>query len=212
MLTAILTVQEELLTVIPNVQLTFLLVICYGATIGILDGTLVVIVHVIIDNLIMNSFTPFIIIPMFMGLEIALIIGYLLRNKKEYIVAIFGGIAGLIYALLFFGSTVLFYNVEPIPYLIADIPFDVVLISCNVIAILFLYKPIINVINHPHDATIPFFTRYNNSIDLDAHGGYEEQLNHLVDGILLMKDKPRKGLLGIFDDFKPETICNHILS
>ncbi len=150
MLTAILTVQEELLTVIPNVQLTFLLVICYGATIGILDGTLVVIVHVIIDNLIMNSFTPFIIIPMFMGLEIALIIGYLLRNKKEYIVAIFGGIAGLIYALIFFGSTVLFYNVEPIPYLIADIPFDVVLVSCNVIAILFLYKPIINVINNSY--------------------------------------------------------------
>lgn len=148
MLTAILTVQEELLTVIPNVQFTFLLVICYGATIGLLDGTLVVLVHVIIDNLIMNSFTPFVIIPMFIGLEITLLLGYLTKNKKEYIVSIFGAISGFIYCMLFFGSTVLFYNMEPIPYLINDIPFEAVLITCNVITILFLYKPIVYVINN----------------------------------------------------------------
>ena len=142
MLTAILTTQEELLTVIPNVQFTFLLVIAYGATIGMLDGTLVVIVHVIIDNLIMNSFTPFIMIPMFIGLEIALLCGYLLKNKKEWLVAIFAGISGFIYCMVFWGSTVWFYSVEPIPYLISDIPFEAVLITCNIITVLFLYKPI----------------------------------------------------------------------
>lgn len=147
MLTTILTVQEEALTFIPNVQLTFLLVICYGATIGILDGTLVVIVHVLIDNLIMNSFTPYIIIPMFIGLEIALIFGYLLRNRKEWVVSIFAGLAGFIYCMIFWGSTVLFYSVEPIPYLISDIPFETILITCNVITVLFLYKPVVKIIN-----------------------------------------------------------------
>ena len=147
MLTAILTVQEEALTFIPNVQLTFLLIIVYGATIGLLDGTIVVLVHLILDNLIMNSFTPYIMIPMFIGLEIALITGYLLRNKKEWVVAIFAGLAGFIYCMLFFGSTVLFYSVEPIPYLIADIPFEVVLIACNIVTVLFLYKPLVKIIN-----------------------------------------------------------------
>ncbi len=147
MLTVILTVQEEVLTFIPNVQLTFFLIIVYGATIGILDGTLVVLVHVLVDNLIMNSFTPYIIIPMFIGLEITLIFGYLLRNKKEWVVAIFAGLAGYIYCMLFWGSSILFYSVEPIPYLISDIPFEVVLVVCNVITVLFLYKPIVKVIN-----------------------------------------------------------------
>jgi len=147
MLTAILIVQEELLTVIPNVQFTFLLIISYGATIGIIDGTLVVLVHVIVDNLVMNSFMPSVMIPMFVGLEIALIFGYLLRNKKEWIVAIFAGIAGFIYCMVFWGSTIFFYSVEPISYLISDIPFEVILITCNVITILFLYKPLINLIN-----------------------------------------------------------------
>ena len=147
MLTAILIVQEELLTVIPNVQFTFLLIISYGATIGIIDGTLVVLVHVIVDNLVMNSFMPSVMIPMFVGLEITLIFGYLLRNKKEWIVAIFAGIAGFIYCMVFWGSTIIFYSVEPISYLISDIPFEVILITCNVITILFLYKPLINLIN-----------------------------------------------------------------
>lgn len=147
MLTAILTTQEELLTFIPNVQFTFLLIIVYGATIGILDGTLVVIAHVIIDNLIMGSFTPFVMIPMFIGLELTLIFGYILRNRKEWIVSIFAGIAGFLYCMIFFVSTVLFYSVEPIPYLISDIPFEAILITCNVITVLFLYKPLVKTIN-----------------------------------------------------------------
>ena len=147
MLTVILTVQEEVLTFIPNVQLTFLLITVYGATIGILDGTLVVLVHVLVDNLIMNSFTPYIIIPMFIGLEIALLFGYLLRNRKEWIIAIFAGISGFIYSMIFWGSTVLFYSIEPIPYLISDIPFEVVLITCNIITVLFLFKPLTKIIN-----------------------------------------------------------------
>ncbi|MBR6072674.1 MAG: hypothetical protein IKP77_07595 [Acholeplasmatales bacterium] len=147
MLTAILTVQEELLTFIPNVQLSFLLIFAYGATVGILDGTLIVLVHVIIDNLIMNSFTPYVMIPMLIGWEIALILGYLTRNRKEYIVSIFGALAGFIYCMLFWGSTVLFYKIDPYAYLISDIPFEVVLIVCNIITILFLYKPIVKIIN-----------------------------------------------------------------
>lgn len=147
MLTAILTVQEEVLTFIPNVQLTFLLITVYGATVGLLDGTLIVIVHVLIDNLVMNSFTPYIIFPMLIGLELALIFGYLLRKKKEWIVSIFAGLAGFIYCMIFFLSTVIFYQVEPIPYLISDIPFEVVLIVCNVITVLFLYKPLVKIIN-----------------------------------------------------------------
>ena len=142
MLTAILFVQEEALTFIPNVQLTFFLIVVYGATIGIVDGSLVVIIHVLLDNLIMGSFTFYVIAPMLIGYEIALILGYLLRNKSEFYLALGAGIAGFIYSMIFWGSTVIFFKVDPVVYIIQDIPFELVLITCNVITVLFLYKPI----------------------------------------------------------------------
>jgi hypothetical protein len=64
-LAAILFAQEEILTAIPNVQLTFLLVCCYGATVGVGYGTLIISIHVLLDNIVMGSLTPFIMIPQF---------------------------------------------------------------------------------------------------------------------------------------------------
>ena len=55
--TTILFVQEEVLTIIPSVQFTFLLILLYGATIGIGYGSIVVVAHVLLDNLYMASFT-----------------------------------------------------------------------------------------------------------------------------------------------------------
>jgi flagellar biosynthesis protein FliQ len=52
--TAILFVQEELLTFIPDVQFTFMLVMLYGATMGPLYGSIIVVLHVIFDNLFID--------------------------------------------------------------------------------------------------------------------------------------------------------------
>lgn len=72
-------------------------------------------------------------------------------------------------------------------------------------------KPIINVINHPKDATFPFFKRYNHSIDIKEYSPSPEDVNNIVEGIKKMMITPRKVVNGLFDDFKPETICDEIL-
>ena len=147
MMSAILFVQEELLTFIPNIQFTFLLIMLYGAVLGPKKGSLIVLIHVLLDNLFMSSFIPQVMLPMLIGHEITLLIGYLLKNKNIIILSIGITIASLIYVSLFFITTIYVYEINPLAYLIADIPFDIILIACNVLCVILLYKPLFKILN-----------------------------------------------------------------
>lgn len=63
LLTTLLVVQEQLLVFIPNVQLTFLLILLYSKKLGFSRTFFIVITYVSVDNFIMGSFnliyTPF---------------------------------------------------------------------------------------------------------------------------------------------------------
>lgn len=72
-------------------------------------------------------------------------------------------------------------------------------------------KPIINVITHPQDASLLYFKRYNNSIDLKEYCPSTEDVIKLAIGIENKLVQPLRDVNGLFDDFKPETICEEIL-
>ena len=146
-LTTILFVQEQVLTFIPSVQFTFFLIILYGATVGIGYGSIIVLIHVLLDNLYMSSFTIFTIFPMLIGYEITLICGYLFKNKSEWVIAASSALCAIIYAALFIPINVYVYNIDPIAYIIADIPFDIVLVCCNVLCVIILYKPMFKLLD-----------------------------------------------------------------
>lgn len=141
-LTTILFVQEEVLTFIPSVQLTFFLIMIYGATLGIGYGSIIVLVHVLLDNLYMSSFGFATILPMLIGYEITLIMGYLFRGKNEILNGFINAICAIIYSALFIPINVYIYNIDVKAYILADIPFVFVLVTCNMFCSLFLYKPI----------------------------------------------------------------------
>lgn len=147
MLAGILFVQEELLTFIPNIQFTFILIMVYGAVLGPKKAGLIVLIHTILDNLFMSSFIPTVMLPMLIGHEITMLIGYFLRNRNTIILSIGIIASSIIYAALFFVTTIYVYDIKPIAYLIADIPFDIILISCNVLCVILLYKPLYKVLN-----------------------------------------------------------------
>ena len=146
LLTAIIFVQEELLTFIPNVQLTVLLLVVYGAYCGPKWGTAIVLMHVFLDNLIMGSLTIYIVLPMFVGWEIILLASYFVRKRNVYIKATVAGIGALLYCWIFVLSSIVFYKVDPKAYIIADIPFEIILVICSVITVLWLYNPIYKVL------------------------------------------------------------------
>ncbi len=147
-LTTIIFVQEELLTPIPSVQLTFFLVMIYGATLGIGYGSLIVVTHVLLDNLYMSSFGITTIGPMIIGYEITLLLGYLLRGKNEILNGAINALCAVIYSSLFIPINIFVYDVEPLAYIIADIPFVLVMMTCNMFCALFLYKPIYKLLNN----------------------------------------------------------------
>lgn len=147
MLSTILFVQEELLTFIPNVQLTFLLVVVYGATIGIRDGALILLVHVLLDNLFMSSFNLYCMVPQFLGLFITLCLARLCKNKNEFIQCIIGAAGALIYCWLYVLVNIWFLDVRFMDYFIADIPFEIILVASTVVSLLFLYSPLVKTTN-----------------------------------------------------------------
>lgn len=146
--TSILFVQEEILTFIPNVQFTFLLITLYGATMGLKWGSLIVLAHVLLDNLFMGSFIPTVIIPMYIGYEFTLLFGYLTRGKNIWLIAVLCSLSIIIYTQAFAITNVLFYKVNYGVYMVSDIPFTVLLIIFSSITIIWLYKPLYKIINN----------------------------------------------------------------
>lgn len=72
-------------------------------------------------------------------------------------------------------------------------------------------KPIINVIAHPKDATLPYFARYNYSVDVKEYEKSPEDKEKLKDFIVANKRASRRVSVGLFDDFTPKKICDIIL-
>lgn len=73
-------------------------------------------------------------------------------------------------------------------------------------------KPIINFIKHPQDVSIPFFEHYAYGIDLKEFEKKNNDVIYLALEMERMKNSPLKDVDGLFDGFKPKTICSLILN
>ena len=54
-LAVVLFIQEEVLTFLPNVQLTVFLIVLYTKKLGFKKTTIIILIHVILDNLVMGA-------------------------------------------------------------------------------------------------------------------------------------------------------------
>ncbi|MGM9970705.1 MAG: hypothetical protein ACI35S_09970 [Anaeroplasma sp.] len=142
-LTAILFVQEQLLTFIPGVQLTVFLMILYSRKLGLLKASLIIIIHVILDNLFMNSFSLFYTPTMLIGWLIIPITLCTIFKKvnSSFLLALLGVIYSFVYCWLYIIPNFYFLNIGPIEYFLSDIFFEVILAVCSFISIIVLYKP-----------------------------------------------------------------------
>lgn len=141
-MSVILFVQEELLTFIPNVQFTFLLMAVYTSVFGLKRSMMIVLVHVILDNLVMGSMMPIVVIPMLIGYIIYVSLIYLVRNKNLFIIVLTASLGSLIYCYSFLVANSLFLDINMYAYFIADIPFEILLILSTILTITCLYNPL----------------------------------------------------------------------
>lgn len=72
-------------------------------------------------------------------------------------------------------------------------------------------KPIINLVLHPKDATVPYFKRYRHCINLDMYEMKGSEVSSLVKGVSKFYNTPIIDCEEEFNDFKPAYICDEIL-
>lgn len=146
LMAVILFVQEEVLTFLPNIQLTFLLISLYAAVFGVRYSLIVVLIHVILDNIVMGSFTPIVMIPMFIGYVILVVVMYLVRDEKTFVKVIFASLCSWIYCMVFLIANAIWLDIDVKAYFIADIPFEILLILSTIFTITYLYNPLYKVL------------------------------------------------------------------
>lgn len=142
---AILFVQEQLLTFIPNFQFTTVLIIIYSRVFKFKKTTVIIFSHVLLDNIYMGSIgMPNIVIPMFLAwMIVPICMNTILRKTDNIIIlSIFGYLFGHIYGLVYVPFQAWFLNIDISKYVIADIPFEIIMGISNLLTILWLYAPL----------------------------------------------------------------------
>ena len=119
-LTAILFVQEQLLSSIPGVQLTIFLLVLFSKKLGFIRSALIVVVHVVLDNIYMNSFSLFYTPAMLVGwLIIPITICSIFKKvESSFCLGLLGVLYAFIYCWLFIIPNYFILNIGPIEYLI----------------------------------------------------------------------------------------------
>jgi hypothetical protein len=146
MFLAIVVVQEFVLSSIPNVQLTFVLMLVYASILSPAHLVMLTIGYVLLDNMLMGSFSYFIVVPMFIAWGVYLFFARLIRYRSIHMKIFFASAFGLIYGWFYIPFTYLaFYQGNPealIGLLLADLPFGMVLVINNLFTVVALYQPL----------------------------------------------------------------------
>ncbi len=141
LMAAVLFVQETLLSSLPNIQLTVMLLMVYAATVGISKAALVMTVHVLLDNLLWGSMSPTNLFPMWFGWFSVLVIGFLLRNRSlGWLVS--GAVLGsVLYILIYAVVQCRVFRLDLATYLVTGLLFEILLCCSSAITVAFLYQP-----------------------------------------------------------------------
>lgn len=149
LLAVILFVQEEALTFVPGLQFTVFLLVFYSKKLGLWRTSIIVLVHVFLDNLFIGSFsiiyTPF----MFAGWIIIPLTMCTLFKKVEnpIILGLLGALYSFIYCWMYFIPDCAIYGIGLIPKFLSDILFEALMAAMSLLSIAFLYRPLSKILD-----------------------------------------------------------------
>ncbi len=163
MCTTVLFVQEQLLIIVPNVQFTTMLIVLYVSLFKFRESVAIIVIYIILDNMYMSSFHLLYTPPMFIGwLTIPVVYHTVLRQtKSEVKLALFGLFFGFYYGWVFIPFRMIEFGITEFwPYLLLDIPFEIIMAVSNFVTILWLYKPLYKVLVKEMDALQTSYSYY----------------------------------------------------
>lgn len=142
MLLAVLVAQEELLVLIPNVSLTPLLIVLYAAILPFHLLVLLIMSYVLLDSMFMGTLDLMYMIPMVLAWVTLGIFGRIWKDKF-ITVTLFTFFFGFLYGWFFIPTKMIMLDVFHVwPYLLSDLPFEVIMAISNLILMVVLYRPL----------------------------------------------------------------------
>ncbi len=164
MFTAIVFTVEQAISFIPNIQLTVFFFILYTRLLGFKKTMIIVILHTIADNLYVGTFNPFFVIPMLIAWSLIPILLSTVFKKFKGVnsLTIFAFFFGFVYGWIFIPFTMYLWDVDFIPYLIADLPFELSMAISGGLSVAFLYKPVYSFLSEQ-----PYFNLTSKSYALE---------------------------------------------
>lgn len=143
-LMSLLLVQEQLLTFLPNIQFSTLLILIFVSHFSFKQSLTLIFVYVVLDSLWMGAINPFYMVPMFVGWSVIPVAYHTLlrRTQNPRVLAFFGLVMASLYGFVFMPFAVFQTGVSMSVYLVADIPFQILMALSNFFTILWLYEPL----------------------------------------------------------------------
>lgn len=140
---AVLVVSDWALSYIPNIQVSMLLVVLLATLVPMRESLPVVTAYVIIDNLLYGGLTLYTIPMLFSWYGVVLVatlVKKYISSSKAF--AILSIPLSVWYALPFMGMSVYLYSLDPVAYILADIPFWILMALSSYFTIDLLYSPL----------------------------------------------------------------------
>lgn len=150
MLLAILVIQEEILSFIPQVQLTVILIIVYARFLSSKELYPLVIAYVLLDNLIMGSFNILYTPAMLFSWSVLAVVARSIRNKPDYIAFIVAVIFPFPYGWSFIPATAIqlkFTMEQTITYFKIDLGAEALMAVSSIITYLGFFQPLKQLFN-----------------------------------------------------------------
>lgn len=147
-LTAVLLLQKQLLTFLPNITLNFFLILLYAKVLGLGRTAAIVTVYLLLDSILWGSLNPIFTSAQWMAWMWGPLITCTLLKKTENSIPLAFSAAGfsLLYSWTMIVPTALVYTNQMKSlkaYIIADIPWELMLVASAFLPTLLLYEPMV---------------------------------------------------------------------
>ena len=147
-LNAILYLVDQVLSFVPFLQLSMLLIILFSRKMGALKTSIIVIIYVILEYIGAGFNLLFFIFSVIGWLFVPLLTNFLFRKTKSVIsIALQGVLFSFLYSWIHIIPSCIIIESSIIDYLSMDVFFEISLAISSFVSILLLYKPLEKVID-----------------------------------------------------------------
>ena len=139
----ILFIQEQILSFVPNVQLTVFFLVLYSKKMGLFKTMLTTIIYVILDNITIGGIGVIYIPFMLIGwLIIPILLNTIFKKVNNFILlSLLGVLFSFVYSWMLIIPSCILFSMNFFTYILQDLICEVILSTSSFILILLLYKP-----------------------------------------------------------------------